>query len=45
MDTSSNNILKTEKYWKVKIELSWKDKTSGRDTPREVVMAIFLKEG
>lgn len=45
MDTSSNNILKTEKYWKVKIELNWKDKTSGRDTPREVVMAIFLKEG
>ncbi len=45
MDTSSNNILKTDKFWKVKIELAWKDRNSGLDTPREVVMAIFLKEG
>lgn len=45
VDTSSNTVLKTEKFWKVKIELGWKDRNSGRDAPREIVMAIFLKEG
>ncbi len=45
LNTSSNSVLKTDRYWKVKIELAWKDPNSGRDTPREVVMAIFLKEG
>ena len=45
LNTSSNSVLKANRYWKVKIELAWKDQGSGRDTPREVVMAIFLKEG
>ncbi|GAB4284653.1 MAG: hypothetical protein Kow0029_31280 [Candidatus Rifleibacteriota bacterium] len=45
MDTSSNSVLNTNKFWKVKIELAWIDKNSGRNDPREMVMDIFLKEG
>lgn len=45
MDTSSNTTLTVEKFWKVKIELSWRDKNSGRTDSREVNMDIFLREG
>ena len=45
LSTTANSLLKSEKYWKVKIELAWKDPGSGRDTPREVTMAILFKEG
>lgn len=44
-DTSANTSLTVEKFWKVKIELAWRDKNSGRADSREVVMVIFLKEG
>lgn len=45
VSTIANSLLKTDKYYKVKIELAWKDPGSGRDAPREVTMAIFFKEG
>lgn len=45
LDTSSNGILKTDRFWKVKIEMAWVDKNSGRNSPRIVTMTILLKEG
>ncbi len=45
LDTSSNTLLKVDRFWKVKIELAWVDKNSGRDSPRKVVMTVLLKEG
>lgn len=45
LDTSSNGILKTDRFWKISIELAWIDKNSGRNEPREIIMSIMLKEG
>lgn len=45
LNTSSNSVLKTDKFWKVKIELAWKDSNATQDVTREAVMVIFLKEG
>ncbi|MEW6709803.1 MAG: hypothetical protein AB1403_08290 [Candidatus Riflebacteria bacterium] len=45
LDTSANTTLKTDKFWKVQIELSWVDRNSGRNEPRHVNMSIVIKEG
>lgn len=43
--TSANTILKVDRFWKVKIELAWKDPSAAQTTGREVVMVVFIKEG
>lgn len=45
MNTSANSILKVDKFWKVKIELAWKDPSAQQTEAREIVMVVFLKEG
>jgi len=45
LSTSSNSILKVDRFWKIKIELAWKDPASTQTSSREIVMAVFIKEG
>lgn len=45
LDTSANSLLKVDKFWKVTIEMAWKDSNAGADSHRETVMVVILKEG
>ncbi len=44
LPSSTNQVLNDPGFWKICIEISWKDKLSGRDTPKEVSMAFIIKE-
>ncbi len=45
LDTSSNQLLKADRFWEAKIELSWKDPNSGLADDRQIVLIVVIKEG
>lgn len=45
LDTTANSVLNGGLFWKIRIDLAWKDKNSGRDEPREIVVVFIAKEG